>query len=119
LWALSQPSFASHPQHRLKAIIKGNISEQALIKATLLPWPHPSATPGPGLAIQHLDRMCMFQAKPQVGVVIELNPGATARAAWRYSPQSAAPDWRMPTVYPIANPFLILSQAMFFRFDEA
>ena len=50
-----------------------NISEQALIKATLVLWPRPlqksPGTLGAGLVIQHRDRMFMFQAKHRVEVV--------------------------------------------------
>jgi hypothetical protein len=49
--------------------ITGNISEQPLIKATIVLWPHPlqktPGTPGVGLVIQQGDRMFMFQAWPR------------------------------------------------------
>ena len=60
----------------LKAIgqfpfITEKISEQALVKATLVLLPRPlqksAGTLGPGLAIQRGDRMCMFRAWRRVG----------------------------------------------------
>jgi hypothetical protein len=76
----------------LKAIgqfpfITEKISEQALIKATLVLLPRPlqksAGILGPGLVIQQGDRMCMFRAWRPVG-----NSFSTFAI---YSPQSPAP----------------------------
>jgi hypothetical protein len=90
---------ASHPQRRLSMplnamhrcpFITGNISEQALVKATLVLWSRPlQKSPGilgPGLVIQQDDRMCIFRAWLQVEVVIDLSEGicGVAASAWRY-----------------------------------
>jgi hypothetical protein len=95
-WELSPLSSASHPQRRLSLLLKAigqfpfiteKISEQTLVKATLVLLPRPlqksAGTLGPGLAIQRGDRMCMFRAWRRVG-----NSFSTFAI---YSPQSPAP----------------------------